>query len=89
MRRPGIEPGPSAWKAEVIPLDHRRKSAYADLRIPHDGIARDLLRKKVNQETMTPSEGLSKNEKAAHFKCFDDKRSFCPAPKSVCSDWTQ
>jgi hypothetical protein len=21
MRRPGIEPGPSAWKADILPLD--------------------------------------------------------------------
>ena len=24
MRRPGFEPGQWAWKAQVIPLDHRR-----------------------------------------------------------------
>ncbi len=24
MRRPGIEPGSPAWKAEILPLDQRR-----------------------------------------------------------------
>ena len=27
MRRPGFEPGLWAWKAQVIPLDHRRTFA--------------------------------------------------------------
>ena len=33
MRRPGFEPGHTAWKAAVIPLDHRRKRKdfYIDL----------------------------------------------------------
>ena len=29
MRRPGIEPGSSAWEAEIIPIDHRRKLSRA------------------------------------------------------------
>ena len=24
MRRPGIEPGPPAWKADILPLNYRR-----------------------------------------------------------------
>uniref|UniRef100_A0A5K3G8C2 Uncharacterized protein n=1 Tax=Mesocestoides corti TaxID=53468 RepID=A0A5K3G8C2_MESCO len=24
MRRPGIEPGPPAWQASILPLNHRR-----------------------------------------------------------------
>ena len=24
MRRPGIEPGPPAWQARIVPLNHRR-----------------------------------------------------------------
>jgi hypothetical protein len=24
MRRPGVEPGQTAWKAVIIPLDHQR-----------------------------------------------------------------
>ena len=28
MRRPGFEPGLWAWKAQVIPLDHRRTFAF-------------------------------------------------------------
>lgn len=26
MRQPGIEPGPTAWKAMIIPLEHWRLS---------------------------------------------------------------
>ncbi|VDL97091.1 unnamed protein product [Schistocephalus solidus] len=29
MRRPGIEPGPPAWQASILPLNHRRTSSTA------------------------------------------------------------
>ena len=29
MRRPGIEPGPPAWQASILPLNQRRTRAVA------------------------------------------------------------
>ena len=43
MHRPGIEPGSLAWKAKVIPLDHRCRLAslvYTEVREPF-GLAYD------------------------------------------------
>ena len=28
MRRPGIEPGPPAWQARIVPLNHRVIDSY-------------------------------------------------------------
>ncbi len=42
VRRPGIEPGPPAWQASILPLNHRR------LHIPVYTFNIDLKTKDLN-----------------------------------------
>ncbi len=43
MRRPGIEPGPRAWEARVLPLDHRRTALTSFACAPRIANPQDLL----------------------------------------------